>query len=339
MNTQALIDAVVQQTTVFIAQVATAGGVRMPLSRVADQVFLELTKELKNQGVSKKVIADMFGMALRTYHRRVRELRSSRTENGRTLWEVVLAFLREREPVSARDVQRRFQHDDPEILSGVLNDLVGSGLAYRAGLGDAAVYRVADQADFSELNEERRAETDQYLVWLAVYRHQPVTAPRIAELSQLSPAACHRALDALLNERRVCATEREGQLEYTSARFEVPFGSSQGWEAAVLDHFQAMVAAIGVKLTRGSGCAQAADVVGGSTWSLDVWEGHPLEQEALGTLARLRRELEDLRRRVDAYPRDSACYRPNKRVICYAGQYVVCDDVPLAAATGKDEEE
>ena len=73
MNAYLLINAVVQQTMVFIAQLATAGGVRAPLAHVAEQVFLDLTSELQNRGVKKKVIADMFGMALRTYHRRVRE--------------------------------------------------------------------------------------------------------------------------------------------------------------------------------------------------------------------------------------------------------------------------
>ena len=46
MNTQLLIDAIVQQTMVFIAQLATAGGVRAPLVHVASQVFLDLTGEL-----------------------------------------------------------------------------------------------------------------------------------------------------------------------------------------------------------------------------------------------------------------------------------------------------
>jgi hypothetical protein len=339
MNTQALIDAVVQRTTVFIAQLATAGGIRTPLSKVAGQVFLELTKELENQGVRKKVIADMFGMALRTYHRRVRELGASRSESGRTLWEVVLGFLREREPVSARDVQRRFEHDDPEILTGVLTDLVGSGLAYRAGVGDGAVYRVADQADFAQLDEERRVEANHYLVWLAVYRNQPAAAQRIAEFAKLPPSACQVALATLVNEGRVSATERNGQLEYTSQRFEVPFGSSQGWEAAVLDHFQAMVTAIGAKLTGRSGCAGAADVIGGSTWSLDVWAGHPLEEEALGTLGRVRAEIEELRRRVDAYAPEGGQRRGKKRVVCYTGQYVVCEGAAATTGARKDEEE
>ena len=59
MNAYLLINAVVQQTMVFIAQLATSGGVRAPLAHVAEQVFLDLTNELSNRGVKKKVIADM----------------------------------------------------------------------------------------------------------------------------------------------------------------------------------------------------------------------------------------------------------------------------------------
>ena len=51
-------------------------------------------------------------MALRTYHRRVQETRQSRTDvSGRTVWEAVLEFIRESEPVSGSEVQRRFVHD------------------------------------------------------------------------------------------------------------------------------------------------------------------------------------------------------------------------------------
>lgn len=63
MNVQVLISAVVRQVTVLIAQLATSGGARAPLAQVANQVFLELAAELENQGVGRKVSADMFGMA------------------------------------------------------------------------------------------------------------------------------------------------------------------------------------------------------------------------------------------------------------------------------------
>jgi hypothetical protein len=111
---------VVQQTMVFIAQLAMAGGVRAPLASVAERVFLDLTTELQNRGVTKNVIADMFGMALRTYHRRVRELEESKTDLGHSVWEGVLGFIRLHGPVSGHEVLTRFAGDDPEVVAGVL---------------------------------------------------------------------------------------------------------------------------------------------------------------------------------------------------------------------------
>ena len=320
MNTQLLINAVVQQTMVFIARLATAGGVRAPLAHVASQVFLDLTRELQHQGVKKKVIADMFGMALRTYHRRVRELGESRTDSGTTLWEGVLAYLRDHEPASIQDVQTRFRHDDPELLTGVLNDLVNSGLAYRSGTGDRSVYRLADEADFAPAGDARH-EGERYLVWLMVYRLGPLTEEAVAEAARLKLESCQAALNGLLSEGRIQMTEGSDPPTYESGSFEVPWGTSQGWEAAVLDHFQAMVSAIDQKLSLGSSRADLRDIVGGSTWSLDLWDGHPLEAEAQGTLSRVRGELEALRQRVDEHTQ-TVGRTPTKRVVCYIGQYV-----------------
>ena len=72
MQPQPLIHAVVQETMILVAHLATAGGVRAPVARIANQVFAELAEQLSAQSVTKTVIADMFGMALSTYHRRVR---------------------------------------------------------------------------------------------------------------------------------------------------------------------------------------------------------------------------------------------------------------------------
>jgi hypothetical protein len=321
MNTHLLIDAIVQQTMVFIAQLATAGGVRAPLAHIADQVFLDLTRELQNQGVSKKVIADMFGMALRTYHRRVQETRQSRSDAGRTVWEAVLHFVRETEPVSAAEVQRRFAQDDAEVVSGVLNDLVNTGLAYRSGRGDRAVYRAAHEADFRAA-ESDGSEALRSVVWLAVYRKGPLTLEAVSEQTRLPVEFCKTALSELVAENRVALATEDALTSYSSAFFEVPLGESHGWEAAVLDHYQAMASAIGAKLNERASGAHAKDAVGGSTWSLDVWDGHPLETEAVGTLARIRREIEDLRRRVDEHNAAFKETPARKQVVVYVGQYV-----------------
>ena len=93
MSGTLLIDSIVRQTTVLIASLATAAGSRHSLAHVANQVLANLVAELKAQGVGNKVIADMFGMALRTYHRRVRAVGESQTEHGRSIWEAVFGAM------------------------------------------------------------------------------------------------------------------------------------------------------------------------------------------------------------------------------------------------------
>jgi hypothetical protein len=318
LNAHLLIDAVVQQTMVFIAQLATAGGVRAPLAHVAEKVFLDLTTELSSRGVKKNVIADMFGMALRTYHRRVRELGESKTDSGRSVWEAVLGFIRDRGPVSGRDVLVRFAGDDAEVVSGVLSDLSHSGLVYRAGRGDGARYRIAEDADFSG-DDATVSPAREHLVWLAVYRHGPTTEEAVRSFTHVGASACKDALDALVRSGRVVETRTASGSAYTTDRFEVPLGAGVGWEAAVLDHFQAMVTAIIAKLNRGR---SAGDLIGGSTWSLDVWRGHPLESEAKSLLAKTRVAVEDLRARIDSHNRRARRDGPGERVVFYAGQSI-----------------
>lgn len=321
MNAHLLIDAVVQQTMVFIAELATAGGVRAPLAHVAEQVFLDLTNELSQRGVKKNVIADMFGMALRTYHRRVRELSESKTDAGRSVWEAVLGYVRQKGPVSGHDVLRRFAGDDAEVVAGVLRDLAQSGLVYRAGRGDGARYRIAEEADFAG-DESATDAAREHLVWLTVYRNAPATEASIAAATHLGTEACRVALESLIRSARVVETRSAAGVTYAADRFEVPIGASNGWEAAVLDHFQAVVTAIIAKLGRGPIRGRDRDLVGGSTWSLDVWPGHPFEQEAKALLKKVRASVEELRSRIDGHNASAPYAGARERVVFYAGQNV-----------------
>src|SRR5687767_13293124 len=133
MNAQLLIDAIVRQTMVLIAQLSTIDGLRSPLSRVADHVFVNLVRELENQGLRKKVVADMFGLALRSYRQKGQRLNESVTSGGVTLWEDVHAFLGKREAATRAEILEHFQRDDEPTVRSILNDLVESGLVCRSG--------------------------------------------------------------------------------------------------------------------------------------------------------------------------------------------------------------
>jgi hypothetical protein len=143
-----------------------------------------------------------------------------------------------------------------------------------------------------------------------------------------------RALGELIAEGKVM---REGE-RYRSDLFEVPCGQAKGWEAAVLDHYQALVSAVSLKLRLGAVASDLRDTVGGSTWSLDVWPGHPLEVEAKSTLKRLRAEVEALRARVDTCNAESPSARPVEQVVIYLGQYVR-SSIPAESETSDETRE
>src|SRR4051812_9097094 len=158
MSVPLLVSALVRQTTVLIAQVATTGGLRAPLAQVANQVFLDLVRELERQGVSRKVSADMFGMGLRSYLRRIQRLGESSTETGRSLWEAILAFLRENQVVSRARVLERFHRDEEAVVRGVLHDLTESELVFASGSGGDSIYRAATEDELGAMRRVRHGE-------------------------------------------------------------------------------------------------------------------------------------------------------------------------------------
>src|SRR5262245_27813232 len=141
VNVELLIHAIVRQTTVLIAQLATAQGIRAPIAHIADQVFADLVAELARQGVSRKVSADMFGMGLRTYRRKVQQVRESSTVRGRSLWESIYSYIKQAGLTERRQVVAHFSRDDEEVVIAVLFDLCESRLLMSSGAGPRAIYR------------------------------------------------------------------------------------------------------------------------------------------------------------------------------------------------------
>jgi hypothetical protein len=117
-------------------------ALRAPVAHIANQVFVQLARELESQGVSRKVSADMFGMALRAYQRKLRRLAEAETDPASTSWRAVLEFVRAT-LASREQLSRRFPRDEERQLLSVVHDLIESGLVFRSGSGVRAVYRAA----------------------------------------------------------------------------------------------------------------------------------------------------------------------------------------------------
>ncbi len=299
MNVKLLIDAIMHQTTVLIAQLSTAAGVRAPLAHIADQVFLSLSREIEAQGVARKVVADMFGLALRGYQRKTQRLAASASTQGKTLFEAVLDYIESKGGASRAAVLERFRNDGQRETIGVLTDLVQSGLLYCTGTGDSTLYGVTSDAERQRLTRHADQIALCNMALGEIYRNPGVGAAVLAERLQVELGELQTALNELKTEGRVTEDERTGALK--ASTFQIPVGAAEGWESAVFDHFQAVAAAIVTKLKAKARGSTAADLVGGTTLRFELTPDHPMRDEVLNLLAHVRNITDELWTRTAEY--------------------------------------
>jgi hypothetical protein len=333
MNIAVLIDAIIRQTSVLVAQLAVAGG-RPSLAHTPNQVFIEVVRELKQQGVGNKVIADMFGMALRTYHDRVRRLEHEARYGGCSLWEAVLGYIREAGPVPQSDLVLRFRNEDALTLRGVLKDLVDSGHIMRTGRGPSVILQCVEASapscnPASQVDPRGRRVAN--LVWVTVNRLGPCRFSQISEQVPSHEAELHSALELLVEEGKLHIVPQEAGVLYVAGECVIPPRDPLGWEAAMFDHYQAMVQALCARLATPGKDTAGETSAGGSTYTYIVSDEHPLRSEVVGLLGEVRRRAEALRKRVGEYNREhpTAVHEPT-RVTLYVGQSQVA--LPQASA-------
>lgn len=328
MNAQILIDNIVRQTTVLIARLSTVGGTRSPLAHVANEVFVGIVRELESQGVGKKVIADMFGLALRSYRQKVQRLGESATARGVTLWKAVYDHVSERGSVTRAELLQRFAGDEETSVRGILSDLVESGLAMRSGRGEEATYRVATAEELDDIGSfpQRSSKASlAALVWLQVFREGPLEKKRLSELLPIGSAELEEAVATLSRDGRIRLETRTDGDYYAADQCLIPLGEAAGWEAAVLDHHRTVLNAIAAKIQSGARTSAKRDEVGGTTLSFDVWPGHPFEAEVRKLLEETRSAVIPLWDRVTEYNEQNQATSRNRtyQVHFYVGQYLV----------------
>jgi len=108
----------------------------------------------------------------------------------------------------------------------------------------------------------------------------------------------------------------------SAQEFVIPLGMARGWEASVFDHLQAVVQTICQRLQESTRGGDPSGVVGGSTYTFDVWPGHPHYEEVKSLLALQRERLGALRNQVEAYNRSHTRSEDFEEVVTYVGQCV-----------------
>jgi hypothetical protein len=245
------------------------------------------------------------------------------------LWEALHDYLHQKRTVSRAEVMRRFARDDHASVRGILSDMVDSGLVFKTGRGEAAVYRAASPEEIAEASAHDVGAGNEALVWVTIYREGPLDRGELSTRLALDTSAMDAALAALCADGRITIERNGDRTAYRSELCLLPLGNSAGWAAGLLDHYQAMVRAMCQKLDRGATVAQPADRIGGSTYSFDVWDGHPHAEQVYALLKEHRERLSELWSRVGDHNarKPAGAEQPIDRVTFYVGQMVTSERV------------
>jgi hypothetical protein len=189
-----------------------------------------------------------------------------------------------------------------------------------SGTGANTSYQKAPEAEPGAMHQTRATEGLEELLWVLVYREGPTTLSDLQQRTQIEAAELERLLARLVDAGRIECVERGDDHVYQTGSLVVPLGSPVGWEAAVFDHFKALVNTVSGRLRVDRSRPKLADRVGGSTYTLDVWPGHPFEGEVLDSLGAMRSRLGELRERVETFNKDKELPDNHLRVVLYVGQ-------------------
>ena len=321
MNVKFLVDSIMQQTTVLIAHIATATNARAPLAHIAAEVLKSLADELDAQDVPKKVAADMFGMSLRTFQRRL----STESEDVESSWQKLVDFMKQRNgPVRRKEIFDRFpSRTDAQKLTlrSLLYDLQTRGLLFCTGTGVDRAYRAVSDEELEVLTGSEGVNS--FLVWISVYRGSPISKNDLSRKLRISEEELEPVLDQLVEEDKIQKSDGSGAELYECRACVQPLGEEQGWEAGLLDQYQSVVQAMCAKLANGFPGSRHADLIGGSTYTFEVWNEHPHWKEVVGLLAEFRATLSSLRQNVQSYnDRAGLPAVGMSKLTFYCGQYL-----------------
>jgi hypothetical protein len=313
MSLELLIDALTREASALIASAATQGGARTSLAHASDRLFHGLAVELQALNVRRRVCADMFGMAPRAFLRKLRRVSESVTDRGCCLWDAVYRHIATAQPVAHGEVLRRFHRDDQDVLRGVLADLRDAGLVLVDGRGQHMTYRAATSPELERVLHRHREGTDE-LVWAFIFHEGPISRSDLQQHG-LKAEELERVLDRLVSSGRVVEEARDKEPVYRSLSYSPPAGATA--EGPIFDHFRAVVRTLSTFLSR-PGEPSAA-----STYKLDLWPGHPMEEETKNLFREWRQRGTKLRERIDAYNAAQTGPPPIQPMTLYIG---LCKD-------------
>lgn len=274
MDVESLVHLVAVQAAGLIGRLATSEGGRAPMATLESTFMRALVSELEQQGLSQRVIADMFGVSVRTYQRSL--LRWGAPEGAGSLWAEVLEFVDRREVCSKEEIFAHFHAEESATVTAMVRDLVKSGRLKTVTRRGQRLLALCDAAP------SRSAPPDVALaVFIAAFGPQTV-----AELAaQIGHS--HEETAALVAEwvdKDILAPVPDTTPTRYRGRPGLDRFVGKDISVGVLVHVAAMVSTLkaALALPRDSDVEAHARM---RTWIFDVWDGHPHADDIAAKLA------------------------------------------------------
>jgi len=243
----ALIRLITRQAMKLVARLAIVHDRRSSLAKISDIAFLELNHELEILGLRKKVIADMFGLALRSYQQKVNRLQESTAWDLRSLWTSVYDYLNKAKQASRKTVFDRYSAADERVLSSILADLSTSGFLSKSEKGGDTIYTVS--ADNMESKPTLNQACTLNLVWTYIYTYPRVSRKNIGERLGLDTATVENVLSDLESTNRIeRIVDDEGECFVAPWCIQEAGEGVMGMLSGMYHHFQSICSALAIKL-------------------------------------------------------------------------------------------
>jgi hypothetical protein len=313
MSLQSLARALIRDTSMLVAAVATRDGARMPLGPLGDRLFHGLACELHAKQIRRRVAADMFGMVPRAYLRKVRRAEESVTDHGYSLWQAVYEHIASTQGVDLAELSRRFHRDDEGVLRGVLSDLRESGLVEVTAQQPPRYVASNGRELGARLTRARQASGSDELVWAVIYREGPLYRETLQQVVGLPDAELDAIVLRLKEAGRIFERPKRERILLCSASTVPDLDAPEHWEALVFEHYNAVVRTLTTQLA-----TQDAENTASATFTFNLWPGHPMGHEVEKLFQQLRSEVSALRSRIDQFNAQQPPRR-HERLMLYLG--------------------
>jgi hypothetical protein len=200
------------------------------------------------------------------------------------------------------------------------------------GSGSRVAYRAASDEELGQLARSGANEGLEELAWALILHEGPLDDAELLRRVARPPGELDMILQSLLADGRV---ERQADGRLVARDLLIPLAAPAGWEAAVFDHFQAVVQTIAQRIERNT--VDPAAPVGGSTYRFDIWSGHPLERQVQSQLSELRERLSELRAEVSEHNARVGLPAQYRQVALYLGQCQLDRELDVSTDTSNSD--